>query len=433
MKNSKKCLNCGRELIGQQEKYCSIKCYRFCRCYTGINNGKIYKKPISQTHKELMKEWDYEKNDELGLDPEKLTKGSKKKPWWICPKKHEWKTSVNHRSNGSNCPYCCGQKVCEDNCLESKYPKIAEEWNYEKNIRLTPKDITSKSGKKVWWKCKNNETHIWLAEIKNRTNHKNGCPYCSGRLPSEDNCLAANNLNLSKEWHFIKNEELDPQNITVRSNRRVWWLCENNHEWEATVNSRNSGNGCPYCDGKKVNEENCLATNYPNLIKEWHPTKNGKLTPYDVVPGSDRKVWWICKNGHELKSSVYSRSSGNDCLICSIKNRSGANHPNYNPNLTDKDRVNRRNNKKIPFWRKKVYARDKYSCQICGDNSGGNLNVHHLMGYNKYPKLRYDKNNGVTLCDICHMDFHNVYGRGNNTKAQFEEYEKNCLLKLIKI
>lgn len=319
----------------------------------------IYKEPISQTHKELMKEWDYEKNIELGLDPEKLTQGS---------------------------------------------------------------------GRKVWWKCRDNNDHIWMAVVNNRIRHNSGCPYCAGRLASKENCLFIINPILSSEWNFTKNEILTPNDVTVGSNKKVWWRCGSGHEWKSNITSRNKGNGCPYCDGKKVNEENCLAINFPDLVKEWHFIKNSNLTPYNVVPGSDKKVWWVCKNGHEWQSNICNRKNGSRCPVCSIENRSGENHPNYNPNLTDEDRENRRNNKKIPFWRKKVYARDKYSCQICGDNKGGNLNAHHLMGYNKYSKLRYNEDNGVTLCDICHMDFHKIYGRGDNTKAQFNEYKKSCRL-----
>lgn len=45
-------------------------------------------------------------------------------------------------------------------------------------------------------------------------------------------------------------------------------------------------------------KENCLAITNPELIEEWHPTKN-TLTLYDVTWGSSKKLWWICKFGHE--------------------------------------------------------------------------------------------------------------------------------------
>ena len=128
-------------------------------------------------------------------------------------------------------------------------------------------------------------------------------------------------------------------------------------------------------------------------------------------------------------SIVDNRAKGRSCPKCSLEGRSGENAYNYNPDLTDGDREKRRDNKRIPFWRKEVYVRDNYTCQVCGDNQGGNLNAHHLMGYNKYLKLRFDKNNGTTLCKKCHIDFHSIYGKGNNTKEQFEEYKKGLVIK----
>ena len=74
-------------------------------------------------------------------------------------------------------------------------------------------------------------------------------------------------------------------------------------------------------------------------------------------------------------------------------------------------------------WRNSVFKRDDYTCQICGDSSSGNLNAHHLDGYNWCKDKRVDIDNGVTLCDECHRRFHKLYGRGFNTKEQFEKFK----------
>lgn len=76
-------------------------------------------------------------------------------------------------------------------------------------------------------------------------------------------------------------------------------------------------------------------------------------------------------------------------------------------------------------WAKIVKSRDNYSCQIC-DKNGGELNAHHMFSWDEYHDLRYDIDNGVTLCYKHHMDFHNRYGYGKNTKEQFEEYSAIC-------
>ena len=74
---------------------------------------------------------------------------------------------------------------------------------------------------------------------------------------------------------------------------KVWWQCNNGHEWEATIANRSSRkSGCPECAGKKVGKDNNLFVKFPKVAKEWHPSKNKPLTPKDVTPGSKKKVWW---------------------------------------------------------------------------------------------------------------------------------------------
>ncbi|MBQ8623595.1 MAG: zinc-ribbon domain-containing protein [Oscillospiraceae bacterium] len=81
--------------------------------------------------------------------------------------------------------------------------------------------------------------------------------------------------------------------------------------------NRAKGRGCPYCSGKKIlSGYNDLATTNPNLATEWHPDKNGVLLPTMVSPGSHKKVWWLCKKGHEWQASIENRSKGSSCPIC---------------------------------------------------------------------------------------------------------------------
>lgn len=108
-----------------------------------------------------------------------------------------------------------------------------------------------------------------------------------------------------------------------------------------------------------------------------------------------------------------------------IGKQCGKNHPNWNPNLTDEDRIQKRKYPEYKKWRESVYNRDNYVCQICKDNKGGNLNAHHLDGHNNNPDKRILLENGVTLCNECHKDFHHQYGYGNNTKKQFLEFKVN--------
>jgi hypothetical protein len=89
------------------------------------------------------------------------------------------------------------------------------------------------------------------------------------------------------------------------------------HEWQATVAGRHErGRGCPFCAHQRVSDETCLANINPELAKEWHPLKNGTLTPRDVFSCSNKKVWWICSSGHDWLDSIAHRSSGRGCSVC---------------------------------------------------------------------------------------------------------------------
>ncbi len=82
---------------------------------------------------ELIKDWNYEINDNNGIKPEETTIYSHKKVSWICKKGHKWTATVASRSNGNGCPFCSGREVIlNNNDLLSCCPKIAKEWNYEK-------------------------------------------------------------------------------------------------------------------------------------------------------------------------------------------------------------------------------------------------------------------------------------------------------------
>jgi len=266
---------------------------------------------LATINPELAKEWNYNKNGKL--TSRDVTANTHKKAWWKCKKGHEWKAQISSRNSGNGCPCCSGHKVCNDNCLATINPELAKEWNYNKNGKLTPRDVLAGGQRKVWWQC--GKGHEWEAIINSRIKGS-GCPYCSGHKVCNDNCLATINPKLAKEWHSTKNGKLTPHDVTANINKKVWWLCKAGHEWKASVEHRNYGSGCPYCYGRSLCLDNCLASKKPELAKEWHPTKNGSLSPYNVFITTRKKVWWKCKNNHEWKASIEYRSYGSGCPYC---------------------------------------------------------------------------------------------------------------------
>jgi len=134
------------------------------------------KTDLATLNPNLIKEWNYEKNGDL--TPKDFTANSTRKVWWRCIKGHEWQATVNNRNYGRNCPYCAGKKVLQGyNDLGTLNPKLASEWNYEKNGNLKPEYFTANSNKKVWWRCR--KGHEWQAVIASRNNGAK-CPYCKG-------------------------------------------------------------------------------------------------------------------------------------------------------------------------------------------------------------------------------------------------------------
>ena len=210
---------------------------------------------------ELSKEWDYENN--YPRTPEDVTRYSHRKVYWVCQEGHSYLSTIANRSNSRGCPYCANLKICDDNCLAKLLPHLEAEWCDGKNkkLNLSPYNVSIGSSKKVWWICRENREHIYEAIIKDRSRGV-GCPYCAGKKVSNDNCLSIMNPELASEWNYKKNNDLTPALVTSHSNKKVWWKCKEGHEYSATINNRSNGDGCPYCSGHKVNQDNCLrATN----------------------------------------------------------------------------------------------------------------------------------------------------------------------------
>ena len=126
---------------------------------------------------------------------------------------------------------------------------------------------------------------------------------------------------------------------------------------------------------------------------------------------------------YENYNKVMNKHSEYLCASCANKKfNSGENNYNWNHNLSDEDRMDRRINYNYGLFIRKVLDRDNYKCQCCGSTDKDTLVVHHLDGYNWCFERRYDETNAITLCKTCHSNFHVQYGFGNNTKQQFLEW-----------
>jgi hypothetical protein len=205
--------------------------------------------------------------------------------------------------------------------LSITFPDIAREWHPTQNIGLSPDAVTPGSQKVVWWQCTKNTEHTWQQRVVKRIRGL-GCPVCL----IEDKSLLKRFPDIAKQWHCELNGTLGPNDVAARGRELVWWQCENNyaHIWQATVCNRTAAraSGCPFCAGKQVDESNSLSSCRPDLVLEWHPTKNDGLQPDELTTGSHKKAWWRCavNKKHEWETSVKDRAVANaGCPFCARK------------------------------------------------------------------------------------------------------------------
>lgn len=182
-----------------------------------------------------------------------------------------------------------------------------------------------------------------------------------------------------KLWCKLNNKPFELISDTYKnSHGKLQFKClkeDCNEIFEKSWNSIIGGQGCGYCDGKQVSISNCLATLNPQLTSQWHSTKNGELTPFDVTCGSGKNVWWICDKGHEWQAVINIRCNLNrGCPYCSGTYPSNDNNLLFhNPTLClewDYDLNKKKPEEYTPMSSQKVY----WKCTECGHKWKATIN-----------------------------------------------------------
>lgn len=308
-----------------------------CRICSGNEVQREYN-DLATERPDIAAEWHPGLNG--NLTPENVSRGSPKKRWWLCPRfGHTYEMSVSKRTGEKqgNCPYCSSQKLLPGfNDLAAREPELAEQWDCERNGGLTPDQVSRSSRIEVWWVCPNGAHKGWKQSPRNR--HV-GCGICQNQtLLQGFNDVATAHPKWAKEWHPTLNGDKSPDRTLAGGRQKIWWLCELGHDWRAAIYAR--GEACPFCSFRKLWPGfNDLETVEPELAKEWHPTKNGNLTPQNVMSSVARVVWWQCPRGHAYQASPNARSrigarGRRGCNICANKvvlrgvNHLSSTHPN---------------------------------------------------------------------------------------------------------
>ncbi|MFC1482512.1 zinc-ribbon domain-containing protein, partial [Myxococcota bacterium] len=167
--------------------------------------------------------------------------------------------------------------------LASTHRKISRQWHPTKNGDLTPRNVSAGSERYVWWRCPEGPDHEWQATVRHRAKSTDRCPFCSDRRVSVTNSLAALHPDIAAMWHSRRNGKLKPGDVLPRSGKRVWWRCDEGHAYTAKVRERVEDDvGCWKCHQLYSEKDGSLADLHPELSMEWHPTKNGRMTPRSV-------------------------------------------------------------------------------------------------------------------------------------------------------
>jgi hypothetical protein len=193
---------------------------------------------------ELASEWFQPENDVLRPSDVRATTSVKYS--WKCRAGHVWRAAVRSRVRGSGCPYCKNQKLLVGfNDLATVAPDIAKQWHQAFNGSIGPSDVLAGSAARYFWRCALG--HVWNTSVDSRR-RGTGCPVCSNlRVLAGYNDLATVDPDLARQWFQPRNGDVSPAGVLAGTNKKYFWICDDNHVWEATVRSRRRGRGCAVC------------------------------------------------------------------------------------------------------------------------------------------------------------------------------------------
>lgn len=251
----------------------------------------------------------------------------------------------------------------------------------------------------------------------------NECGECSRKRSSD-----GRRRDFSKFIEIIEKSDLKYVSGEINNSDSVFTaLCSCGEKLETSIRIiKNSGGviTCKKC--RNLKKRNTFKTPFKDVKMYFDNIGCELLSDESEYLNHSSKLTYIAKCGH-INSSPYvsfTKSKHKLCKECLKKVKSGENAYNWKGGVYDSESVKFRKTYEFKKWRRDVFKRDNYTCQICG-SYGGRLNAHHLDGYNWCEDRRTDVTNGVTMCEKCHNDFHNNYGRGHNTLLQYYEYKNN--------
>lgn len=335
---------------------------------------------FATTRKDLLKEWDYEKNNEIGLFPDEIMRGSHEPANWVCPLGHSYVKKVHDRDSGHGCTKCAKEsqtsfpeqaiyfyvsKVFKDAKNRYGRPEIdifipslnfgieydglyahkkKQKSEKKKNeilksrkiklIRIKETINNEKDSKNIIY-CKANSNNTFLNEVIKKIEKIINETYKlnvnlnpniqSDRIKIEEQYIFLKKQNsigilypeIAKEWDYEKNGRIMPEFVSYGSSKKYFWLCNKGHSYECSPKDRVHGRGCNICSGiRYIKRINDLQTKHPELIKYWDYDKN-EITPDNIKYTNSDAHWWKCNKGHSYQTTIKTMLKYKCCLGCS--------------------------------------------------------------------------------------------------------------------
>lgn len=271
------------------------------------------------------------------LMPRQVFKRTNKKYWFKCNTcSHGFEKIPNSvtRKVESWCPFCSGDKLCEEKCQtcwDKSFASFDKDkvqcWDNEKNT-LKPREVSKNCNKKFWFNCREC-CHSFEASPNHVSTHNSWCPYCSNVKLCEEECkiclgksFASFDKDKVQRWELEKNT-LKPSQVFKGSIKKFWFKCEEcSHSFEASPNHISTHNSwCPYCGRKKLCSEDCyfcfkksFASHYRAVF--W--SNKNSTSPREVFRNANKKYWFDCEKCKKEFSTTPTSITNQDswCPFC---------------------------------------------------------------------------------------------------------------------
>lgn len=299
------CIEVRRKVAGDGCGVCANRVLQ-----SGVND-------LATVYPGIAAQWHPTKNGEL--KPTQVLFGARLNAWWQCEREHEWRAMLYSRNpETQGCRACINKVVVRgENDLESCFPEISNEWDFEKNGETKPSDVSFGSQKSYYWKC--SKSHSFKLSIYRRTKEGSSCKYCSGNaIEPGVSDLQTLYPEISEKFSLTLNPSIKVNEIAPQSSKRYIWNCGKGHTFTSTPNQLVKGYGCGVCSGKQLLAGlNDITAKFPLVAKEWSTKLNDGLKASDFAPGSSKIVWWQCSQGHDYKMRIDNRCFlDRQCAVC---------------------------------------------------------------------------------------------------------------------